>query len=441
MRYGIIAAALLSFGVFCSSPTDQASGAQDFPNSMAAAMRAVHGVSERYTQFDQYTLVGENLRDTAFQASPPDTPQPPSKRLALVMAADTVDILWWDYSDTASGTAMIVSYTGDSSYAKAETLIVLWDQAARDTADSNETVVYEVENHVWPGLDMAFRHSYFNDDSAGGFERGITELDFVRAPEGRSRWYFFGRPGPDGSFDGWLDNINDSIALFEYVGVDTVSYHRVADSDHDGAVWTYANPRLDTVDYHSIWFVDTTDALHKRSELWAYLQLHPTDLQRSVPMRFVYTRERQTGHVDHIEAGGFRADSTAQPGHPSWVTIRQTVPAPDSMSSVFMDFRVVMAPEPMMPRARNVMTSCGIDIDYRSGHVQRMELDFIADRPVVAGDTLIEGDLSVLVLHRDGTWGQFQGRSEGNVIRGVYATDDNSSRVEVDSTGAVHTIE
>jgi len=440
MKYTITIAAMLFLTLCCSSPTKHSSGAQDFPNSMTVAMQAALRASKHYGEFDRYEQLSENINDSTLLGSY-EKSKPLTKRRAISGIQNT-DTMWWDYSDTVSGTATIIILSGDTTYMKSETLVVVYDENARDTIESNETVLYKVENHNWSDLSMHFRYTFFNDDSIDGFDHGVTELDFVREPEGRTRWYFYGRTGPDKSMESWLDNTIDSAAIFEYNGNDTISYNIAVDSDRDGVLWAYGNVlRLDTVDYRWITFVDTSDESLLRSSLRTSIQLHPTELQRSIPMRFTYTRELRSGYKERIEGGGFRADSTAQPGELSWLTIYQNMPESDSISDVVMDFDVVMDDEPMMPDARSVMTVLEMEIGYREGDLLKLELDFISDKPVVQTDTAASGDLNVRFLFRQGYWTYFNGRLEEPIIRGSYHAEDGKTySIEIGPDGKVRMV-
>ncbi len=434
MKYTIAVLWTFLLMLSCSGPTEQASGAQDFPNSMTVAMKSAHDVAGMHSEFEGYERVGNSLRDSLLQGK---HQQEPDDTLGKRAATQAFDTSWWDYDDTASGTATFIRHTGDSSQYKYDTTVVLYDDAARDIFVGNERTISRNDLQVWPLYDFSISTRRQNTDTAGFYERGVVEYDFARTPEGRTRYIFYYRAGPDGSFEQWLDNVNDSSAILEYAGDDTLTWNWAADVDGNGALWSYGAIVPDTVLYHGIAFVDTTQPDLQRGEMWAFLQLHPYDLQRSIPLRFTYERLLETGFHEVFKGGGYRADSTAAPGEPAWITITQTMPPGDSISSAFLDLDVIMDQEPFLPDAQSKMTVYEADVRYRSGSVQKLELTFLADSPVVQGDSLLTGKLSVRFLFKQGFRTYFQGRIEKNRIRGEYEAEDNKTytvRVEPDGT-------
>ncbi len=434
MKYAIAVLWTFLLLLSCSGPTEQASGAQDFPNSMTVAMKSAYDAVGMHSEFDGYERIGNALRDSLLEGK---HQQEPVNKKTATQAFDTS---WWDYDDTASGTATFISHTGDSSYYKYDTTVVLYDDAARDFIVGNERTISRNDLQVCPPYNFSISTRRQNTDTAGDYEKGVVEYNFARMPEGRTRYTFYYRAGPDGSFDQWLDNPNDSSIILEHLADDTITWNYAADIDGNGALWTYGAPVPDTVQYHGIAFVDTTQPDLRRGEMWALLQLHPYDLQRSIPLRFTYERTLESGFHEVFKGGGYRADSTAAPGEPAWITISQSMPQEDTISSAFLDLDVIMDQEPFLPDAQSKMTVYEADVRYRSGSLQKLELTFMADRPIVQGDSLLTGKLSVRFLFKQEFRTYFQGRIEKNRIRGEYHAEDNKIyKVRVEPEGTVIT--
>lgn len=429
---GLLAACLVENG-------KTAGGATDVPNYLAAlgplAMGSIQASSDwgraRNGVYD--TLSGQ------VPLGPPRTGVPAvAKRGAGSEAsAPSLDSIRWDYSDSARGLATAYRHAVSGAWENRDTSLVRYDEHAK-AGDYAGAYFLRTRGTGRFNFLASVTHGYVGEDSDsdGVLDRrtNIVTLQWWGNPE-QETWHTTDHPGADLDFQTGGDNPVERSEKVVTLGPDTLLHEYLEDRDGDGSIWTLP---LSGIDSSRFLYFRAAPGLAgsavKRGEVQALVTLYDSSIQR--PMEISRARFRNhfhTGAVHTLGMHGFRADSTYLAGDSLEIVLAQASPAPDSVASRELAFRVQTSLRPGSPDA---LVHARVEAVLRQGPIAEARLLFLPDAPLAAGAAVGGGAVSLSARLASGSAIGLEGRYEGGRLSAeITEADGTTYRAAWDGNG------
>jgi hypothetical protein len=371
-----------------------AGGATDVPNYLAALGPLMAGYIQASTDWG---MTQSGLYDTLagqIPMAPPQTGAPAApKRGALSKAPNAskasdldLDSIRWDYADSALGLATAYRHALSGVWETWDTSLVRYDEHAK-AGDYAGAVFLRTRGLGRFNFLANVSHRYVGEDtdSDGVLDRRtiVVSLQWWGKTE-QETWYTTDHPGQDLDFRTGDDNPVEKFEKVVTLGTDTLMHEYLEDRDGDRSIWTMHPAGIDSSRF--LYIRSAPGALGsgvKRSEIQAIVVIYDSSIPRPMEVRKAFLRNQDlTGASHSIGMRGFRTDSTYLKGDSLDVFLAHTVPAPDTVASLELVFRVQTS---AVFGTLDALVHARADASLRNGSIAEARFLFRPDAPLAAG--------------------------------------------------------
>jgi hypothetical protein len=419
----ILAAALLFPG--CAPDLAVSGGAgDDFPNSKTAVGRLIANTMTVTEEWQDLSAVPDSVDpaiftgDTLLNSVTADT----AKGL-LKAGAQTIDTVIWNYTDTLKGIATYIHIKSDWLTAKVDTVVIRYDDFAKDSILGNETIVL-LHGTVINNISKVITIYDVRDDDSNGYLDNAYIIQIT--PEIiRTRYNAaFGSWGNEsGIRDGSHIRVN-RLELYYLVGTDTTTFFQLSDRDGDGSIFVQGQANLIRFvhEFKNPLALQPRDPVKGRFELDGGFAAGSTS--RFTAHRFAAGYLYRDGTHDTIKITGKLPDSPLS-GHDT-ILVELTRSSPDRVLFDSLAVRLVLAPD----TAGYGLARISLDVYINGAEIKKLSCSFTPDAPMHPGQLLkfSPGSFDAAILYPQKGQGTLQGRFSNGIFSLRYTANDGSTQ-------------
>lgn len=427
---------LLSAALFLGACNTLEPGVDDYSNAKVDARSAGKSLSASFDQGKDW--------EAAFPA-----PTAPSlnlstrtaalkKSTALPSAADLDFQI--DLDDTAKGYATVSAETKGLLQTTYDTLVVKWDEKAKDTVKDNENIISMKRTVVWIGgktetvfVTDADGNGIVNEvpgtDNRGRFVFTVSEKGTVETTE------IVAGAGADGEFDTEADNYaTQGVWIRTQDGVETAKGEYL-DGDGDGRVGDNSKDQVVIVKWYEMNPAGRPFVKKAVAEAKVRVFAHKAGDE---PISFSASEELVTGRVNAISMKNRHGGDSITKGDTLWVRIETTKSRADDTLQ-HAEITVVMNPgQDLKSEADDLVYAFHIKTQKRFGFERSAEFNFVAGEPVPHGEDAVSGTFDGKATYANGQSATLKGEfSPAGFSAEFTGPEGNTVKVEFTKSGDV----
>ncbi len=385
----------------CSS-TDSGSLAgpgDDFPNSRTAVRTAVSACLDAGSVWRQVDVLGDTLPDAgeaeSLMVAPltPNTAAGGAPKRAAEIEWDSVVV---DFSDTAVGLLHVYRFTNDFFVTTGQALTLLYNRAALDSTDDNDTILSLIGRTDLVFSDERYEYTFADSDTNGTLDTG--EVTHVK----ETRFTTTVTSVAGTSEDNFAAAVN--IVVFDQVVVgavagDTLSSVTLADYDNDGTLYDSTGDanaiRVEVVEKNPD-LVGQPHIARRRSMLVLTL----TESGAWTTTRLTINNTLRRGGGESLALIGPRADSSFCGGDTAALVFSRRGAANGGIDTLHISFEILLAPEISRYAAHRL-----VSLEARGGApalgIESFRLGFVPDAPKKWSAFALKGTLNAAIEFRN----------------------------------------
>lgn len=419
----LVTLTILLSGCLFSTNDRVAGGAEDFPNTLALGYAVSSHISD-HTEWDQFSVIPTELpsiKSTDSLVQTPDTfstvsasALPKNSATASQNINTISDTIIWNFKDTATqGKVTRIHFTDGILKSHHDTTVYRYNTPKIGMMLSQHSLdTFKVSNRL-------MGYQYDNLDSITGFDRAFY-YDKIPANNGTFKTHIIIMlPGLDKEFSTKADNVPVYFSTFTLKpsitlgnAVDTLESFEIKDADGDGKLWGKGDSGV-------VEFLQRTPNPTNRPAVELVVQKMRSvifkDETKSYPISFSETRIDKDGRKTIFSVHGTGADSSFSPGDTASVALHIYYPSDTKLLEKISRYKVLLGGQPKH-FGDNKLLDYELEARWRKDSLVVTHFSMKPDKPVLAGDLSINGNLSVTVNYEDSSNGDVTGRFENKII-------------------------
>lgn len=425
-------AAFITVVFQCSENNPVVAGGEDFPNSLHPAGKALVENLNTFSDWKQFDQIQDTIPDVfaseSLLTTAIDTTSGAGKR-ARTMA----DSITWDLADTADGIAMYFSTKNRLFTVKRDTVVVLYDDSARDAVFGNERIL-EIRGKVEARLSDDWWSFWLTDADTNGFLDTARVSAWKPEQQGGNLTSVYATSGNDNNF---TDNERVKYHRFTALQIaagDTTWYYDVEDADGDGSGYD-ATANLNKIRFRGILKRSGSHPLVARTSTQFLASITNTSRTRIQVIRFLHRDSLLDGRTREISIAGpgilgeFDANDTVV------VKVSGTSPSDSGTVKYIRSFFVKLGSDPG-DQSQHAMVRFVAETENNGSDISKTVVTFVPAPPVSASTAKLNGSLEAYFTFKDDGQGMLKGTLQNGVIDAVFTAPDNTEyQVKLDSSG------
>jgi hypothetical protein len=410
----------------------------DFPNSKTALGRVIGDNMSVVGEWKNLSAIPDSVDqaifagDTLLNSVTTDTAAGLGKSAAGVQAIDSV---LWDYSDTLQGTATYIHIKTDWLTAKTDTVVVRYDDYAKDAVLGNETIVH-LHGTITNQLSGAVTIYDVRDADSNGY---LDSAYIMQATNELVRTRYNAAYGSWGNQSGIWDGSHIRVSCLELVykvGTDTMTFYQLSDRDGDGQICVQGQ----TNQIRFVYKYKNPLALLPRTAVEGRLMLDGGLVSGSTTR---FTADRlgayylyRDGTHDTVTITCENPDSLLS-GHDT-IRVKCTRFPSDRLLYDSLTVQLVLAPD--SAAAGYGLARISLAASINGANIKELRCSFIPDAPMLPGQLLkfSPGNFNAAIVYQRGGQGTLSGRfSDGIFLLRYTAADGTTQDVSFSQDGTV----
>jgi hypothetical protein len=433
LRRTIIAVALLAGALFlpgCAPDLATSGGAgDDFPNSKTAIGSLIANTMAVTEEWQNLSAVPDSIDqgifagDSLLNSVTADTAGGLEKTAA---GTQTIDSVIWDYTDTLSGTATYIHLKADWLTTKADTVVVRYDDLAKDPILGNETIIHlhgTVKNQL-SGVTTIY--DVRDEDSNGYLDTAYIIRITPEVVRTRYNAAFGSWGNRTGIGDGGHIRVS-RLELFYMAGTDTTAFFQLSDRDGDGRIFVQGQAVNQILFVHK--YKDPL-ALQPRTPVAGVLVLEggfaSGNMSRLTADRFSAGYLYRDGTRDTIAITGEHRDSLLSGRDTITAALKRS--SPDRLLYDSLAIRLVLAPD--SAAAGYGLARISMVVSINGAEIKELRFSFVPDAPMLPGQVLkfSPGNFDATIVYPPNAQGTLRGRFSNGIFSLRYTAADGSTQ-------------
>lgn len=305
-----------------------------------------------------------------------------------------------DYSDTGSGIIRLYCYTKELLCDSYDTIVVKWDEFAKDAIQNNENIVSVSGAKIYAGKTDRY---------------GVTDLDNDGVVSGQAKYNGKARfvfsslhagtleklvmdvsAGPDKNFSADADNAITAMSWVQMKGTDTTSYATFADADNDGVLIDKSKAAPSLVDVVLFQKDPPFKPFVASTTLSMRIKTTGVDSNDQI-IRLSGEERRISGRVVTLSMTDSKGDPDILPNQMAVATFASN---PATILGAIDTVRLVFNVGPgLSHQNEQLLYELHIKKDKQIGVVRQRTFDFTTTKPVKSGDKPTSGHIVMTVTY------------------------------------------
>ena len=344
-----------------------------------------------------------------------------------------------DFTDTANGIARLYCYTKELLCDSYDTIVVKWDEFARDSIQNNENIVsvsgakiYALKTERYSVTDLDGDNVVSGQPQYNGkarfayasFQAGVTEKLVMDVSA-----------GPDKNFSTDVDNQVLAMSWVQMKGADTTSYATFADADNDGILIDKGKSSTSLVDVALFQKNPPFKPFVESTALSMRIQTNGIDSNDKI-IRLAGEEHRVSGRVVTLTVTDTMGNPDISANQIAIATFASN-PATNlgAIDTVKFVFNVGAG---LQDQKDQLLYGLHLKKDKQIGIVRERTFDFTTTNPVKSGDKPTSGDIAMSVTYSNDKTASMVADFSPTGFSGTWTgPEGNTLTVTWDSNGEV----
>ena len=400
---------------------------------------AASSFSEQDSLTGTLLTASSSINDMSLQTQFSVAPATSLAKQGLAKSKATATTTTIDFSDTASGVARLFFYTKDILCDSYDTIVVKWDDYARDSIQNNENIVSVSGAKIYAGKTERYSVTDLDGDGVVSGQpqyNGKARFSYLSIQAGTTQKLVMDvSAGPDKNFTDDSDNQITAMSWVQLQGLDTTSYATFADADGDGVLIDKSKTSPSLVDVALFQKNPPLKPFVASILLSMRIQTNGVDSNDKI-IRLSGVEHRIGGRTVTLTVTDSMGNPDILPNQIAIATFASN-PATDlgATDSVRFVFNVAAG---LQDQKDQLLYELHLKKDKQIGVVRERTFDFTTTNPVKSGDKPISGHLVMSVTYsNDKTASMVADFSQGNFSGTWTGPNGNTLTVSWDGNGDV----
>ncbi len=400
--------------------SEKQAGAQDFPNTIEAMGFWAQKVTDNAEKWNESANIDANIQ----QSVRPELLNPKNSALSKSMAPisdyDSVKI---DSSEFVSGRVLQIRFKDDFFSQVRDTLLIRWDEAAKDSVLDNEWIYKRSGIIRWTFLGISHAYKYIDSTDDGKIDHRFQSTEFKNPDGTRTAINHHDAPGQDGNFETIDDNKTFFLEIIQRKLNDTLVADAWTDLDGKGKLWRKIPGDTSFFSYRKIKAGDSAQAGLVREEVNIGLFNGPSGI---LPNHLSVEHIGKDGTINHVEISGPRRDSTFFPGDTVYLLLSTDFNESDTLQHLELRFKIATVPFTWSPETLR-MLNFEASAELRQGALKKLRLRFTPSLALMPGENIRSGQIDMNAEFKPSGSAQLLGRFSPSGLSGDIVDSEGKS--------------